>query len=49
MNLLALLVLIAAFILAIVESRRAWWVPALIALGIFLALWLTTGTHIAVH
>jgi hypothetical protein len=49
MSIFALLALIAAFILAIVESRRAWWVPALIVLGVVLALWLTSGTQVSIH
>jgi hypothetical protein len=49
MSIFALLLFIAAAVLAIVESRRAWWVPVLIIAGIAIALIVTTGTQVTVH
>lgn len=49
MSVFAFIVLVIAFVLAIVENRRAWWVPALIVLGIILALVVTHGTMISAH
>lgn len=49
MSIFALLALIIAFVLACVRPPAWWLVPALIAVGIFLALVVTTGTMVSLH
>lgn len=49
MSIFALLFLVAAFILAVVTNPHVWWIPALIAIGIVLALVVTHGTMVTVH
>lgn len=46
MSIFALIVFAVAAAIAIVENRRAWWIPALIILGVVLALVLTHGTQV---
>jgi hypothetical protein len=48
-NIFAFMIFCAAAILAVVESRRAWWVPALIVTGLVVAFVVTHGTQVTAH
>lgn len=48
MSIFALLILVAAFIIAVLE-KRSWWVPALIIAGIAVAFVITHGTQVHLH
>lgn len=49
MSILALLVLMAAFVCCFVDRAPRWLVPGLIALGVAVALLLSSGPAVTTH